>query len=1048
VTSPPWSRVAPIVEAALLCEAQTRAAFVAQACGNDAGLAREVESLLALTSEDADFLSTPALALARAVWSESPRAGQPTFAGLNQILSGALRLAVGQRVGQYRIERLVGRGGMGEVYEAEHLEHGRRVALKVLSRGFGDAMDRARFLREGQLAAAVNHPHVVYIYGSEDIAGMPAIAMELLPGGTLKERLEKEGPLAPMDAVDSILQVVSGLEAAYHAGVLHRDVKPSNCFVDADGTVKVGDFGLAIPSLELMQLTATGTIQATPQFASPEQLHGQPLDIRSDIYAVGGTLYCLLTGRPPFEDRDVAALVSRVATEVPASPCEGRPEVPQGLAAVVLQCLAKSPVHRPAGYRALAKLLAPFGSTAAIPAPMGTRAAAYAFDTFFGILLPLNVMLGTFVALERPSSVFDAKPLMATFVAVSYFAIAEGFWGSTLGKWLCGLRVVSESGAPPRFGQALLRALVFVVPAWLAAGLVTWIAGLAYSMQGRSAITTTVVIFVVRALLFVTARRANGFAGIHERASRTRTVSRPAVARHGLVPAFRPIEAPTGSRCVGPYRVVETSDSQPHGDATLGYDDRLQRTVWLRFSALEAEPVPHVRRDVRRSTRPRWLAGQRGSGLAWDAYDYVPGRSFLTVVTRAQSWDTVRGWLCDLAEEVQAGLRDGSLGGLELDRVWIGRDDRAWLLDWEASTNRLLRGTLPARQVIDLPRAERFLYRLAASALEGHLVADTHPHLRASQVRLPMAAAECLAALAEQRFTTAEDMLTAVRSAARGPAAVFRTKRAVHLSLCAVVPMLMLIIGVLTVYHVGPPFETTRARIGSVRAGEAADRAGIEPGDVIVAVEGEPIALASQLRDTIAAHPDQPITLSILRDGLPLHIRATPTRRADHGQLGIVLANETSEASRGVTWRYLWLQVMAGLIVAGVLGLLSALAVRGGIALRLMNVAIVQRNGTLASGSRTRLRAFLSWLPVMAASAAALVGHSPLLALAPQAAPVLVISSLGVPVFFPAEPSFLVVRLATITVALAVFVLAVILALMKPERGLQDRLAGTWLVPG
>ena len=132
-----------------------------------------------------------------------------------------------------------------------------------------------------------------------------------------------------------------------------------------------------------MQLTAMGTIQATPQFASPEQLRGKPLDVRSDIYAVGATLYYLLTGRPPFDDRDVMALVSRIATESPTSPREVRPEVPRALAAVVLQCLAKSPAHRPASYRALANLLEPFGSTVKTPAPLGIRFAAYAFDTFF-----------------------------------------------------------------------------------------------------------------------------------------------------------------------------------------------------------------------------------------------------------------------------------------------------------------------------------------------------------------------------------------------------------------------------------------------------------------------------------------------------------------------------------------------------------------------------------------------------------------------------------------------------------------------------------------
>ena len=258
MTAKPWSRVAPIVDAALLHDEQARAAFVAEACGNDVDLVREVESLLAHASGDADFLSTPALAMARSVWSDGPLAMLPTTEGPDGTPTDASRLAPGQRIGLYRIERLLGRGGMGEVYEAEHLEHGRRIALKVLSPGLSDAIDRARFLREGQLAAAVNHPHVVYIYGSEDIEGMPAIAMELLPGGTLKERVEKEGPLAPIEAVDAMLQVVSGLEAAHEAGVLHRDIKPSNCFVDADGTVKVGDFGLAIPALEHMPAHGDG----------------------------------------------------------------------------------------------------------------------------------------------------------------------------------------------------------------------------------------------------------------------------------------------------------------------------------------------------------------------------------------------------------------------------------------------------------------------------------------------------------------------------------------------------------------------------------------------------------------------------------------------------------------------------------------------------------------------------------------------------------------------------------------------------------------------
>ena len=145
---------------------------------------------------------------------------------------------------------------------------------------------------------------------------------------------------------------------------------------------------------------------------------------------------------------------------------------------------------------------------------------------------------------------------------------------------------------------------------------------------------------------------------------------------------------------------------------------------------------------------------------------------------------------------MHAGLRDGSLPALELDRVWIGNDGRARLLDWPAPNDHpdLADSPLP-RQAVDLPQAERFLYLVAVSALEGHVLADTHLHVRTPRVPLPMPATDCLAKLGEQRFTTSEEMLTALMSAARGSAAISRTKRAAHLSLCAIPTIFMLVGG-------------------------------------------------------------------------------------------------------------------------------------------------------------------------------------------------------------------------------------------------------------
>jgi serine/threonine protein kinase len=231
----------------------------------------------------------------------------------------------------------------------------------------------------------VNHPNVVYIFGAAEIDGTSVISMELVSGGTLKDRVQQQGPMQPADAVDAILQVIAGLEAAATVGILHRDVKPSNCFIDPRNHVKIGDFGLSISTLRRADstLTEAGTFLGTPAFAAPEQLRGEALDVRSDIYAVGATLFYLLTGRAPIEETDLVRLVARIGTEHPPSPKALQPTVPQGLGAVVLRCLAKDPAKRYATYAGLAEELRPFSSSALAPAPLPLRAVAFMLDSPF-----------------------------------------------------------------------------------------------------------------------------------------------------------------------------------------------------------------------------------------------------------------------------------------------------------------------------------------------------------------------------------------------------------------------------------------------------------------------------------------------------------------------------------------------------------------------------------------------------------------------------------------------------------------------------------------
>ena len=429
---------------------------------------------------------------------------------------GAPRLVDGQLWGAYRVIRLLGRGGMGEVYEAEQLETGRRLALKVLRDTLRGDEDRARFLREGQLAASISHAHTVYIFGSEEVGGAPAITMELLSGGTLKDRVTAEGPMPPSAAVSAVLDIIGGLDAAQAAGILHRDVKPSNCFVDADGDVKVGDFGLSISTLsrDVRHELGTTGFEGTPQFAAPEQLRGEPLDVRADIYAVGATLYYLLTGRPPLDAPDYRALVSKVASEKPLSPRVLRRDIPRGLAAVVLRSLAKAPAGRPQSYAELADLLRPYQSARDVAAPLGTRLIAWIADSAIVSVMvwllassawTLGVTLESAALLLRLSA-------WSWLASVIYYLVLEGGWGASLGKRLMGLRVTAQTPSESnarwwlRVGQ---RTVVFHVPTviyFMGAARGPTVSGLVY----------TALSLLLTILLFSTARRGNGWTGVHE----------------------------------------------------------------------------------------------------------------------------------------------------------------------------------------------------------------------------------------------------------------------------------------------------------------------------------------------------------------------------------------------------------------------------------------------------------------------------------------------------------------------------------------------------
>lgn len=268
-----------------------------------------------------------------------------------------------RQFGQYRLLAPIGRGGMGEVFLAEHRLLKRPCALKVIrAESRGNALALARFGREARSLARMSHPNSVAIYDYGHAAdGSFYLAMEYVRGLTFDQLVERHGPLPPGRAIALLRQACGALAEAHLQGMIHRDVKPSNLMVAAPvgrfDVVKLLDFGLV--RLDDTLASRSGGTRGTPMFMAPEQAAGTPrLDGRADLYALGGTAYYLLTGRPPFDPPSAAAALIAHRLHAVEPPSRFRPEIPADLEALVLRCLAKRPEDRPADATALDRALA------------------------------------------------------------------------------------------------------------------------------------------------------------------------------------------------------------------------------------------------------------------------------------------------------------------------------------------------------------------------------------------------------------------------------------------------------------------------------------------------------------------------------------------------------------------------------------------------------------------------------------------------------------------------------------------------------------------
>jgi uncharacterized RDD family membrane protein YckC len=377
--------------------------------------------------------------------------------------SGADDSSIGIELDHFSLERRLGQGGMGTVYLARDRSLDRRVAVKMLREDLSaGAGHEERFLREARAQARLTHPNVVQIYfighrpkRSDGHGGALYFAMELVEGGSLDATIERGEKLAPEDARQAMIEVARGLRAAQKAGIIHRDVKPSNLLRDANGFIKIADFGLAKPLAQGgdLAITQEGAMIGSPAYMAPEQARGETLDARCDMYSLGATFYHLVVGEPVFHGHTPLSIISKHLAE-PVPPIESRaPEVPKRLAAVIERLLAKDREKRYRDYDALLEAL-----EAAAP-----RAVEYAGFWARGAAVLLDFMLAAVVIalIGWPGMVLH----------LLHVTLGHAYFGQTVAKHLLHMRVTRVDGRRLGLLRSTARTLVAL---WLCMVLAAW----------------------------------------------------------------------------------------------------------------------------------------------------------------------------------------------------------------------------------------------------------------------------------------------------------------------------------------------------------------------------------------------------------------------------------------------------------------------------------------------------------------------------------------------------------------------------------------------
>jgi len=915
-----------------------------------------------------------------------------------------------EAVGPYRLLRRLGGGGMGTVYEATDAISGRRVALKLVHPGYAasrDAIDR--FRQEGELASKLAHPRCVFVLAAGADAGRPFIVMELMTGSTLDDLVKENGPLPPTQALRKILDVIDGLQEAHQLGLVHRDVKPSNCFLEADGRVKIGDFGLAKSLAQQAHLTRTGTFLGTPLYAAPEQIKMEKVDAQSDVYSVAATLYFLLTGRAPFQTGDSMATMARIVADDPPSMRTLQPKLPKALDKVVLRGLERDRKRRWRSLDEFHRALRPFLPAQPSVGGVGLRLVAYLLDALllgavgfgWGLLLAIGMALLTSSALLGPVPALLLTQVLGALPNLVYFGVLEGLWGQSLGKRVLRLRVGTiASGQPPGIGRTMLRAgilyLLFNLGNLVLLALLPLLVDMRPAPQQQTfhlekatqeQIRQAGVIFlaagswfyIALALLVSTMRKRNGYRGLHEFLSGTRTyrLRRPQIKKRRVLtaPDFHlDLTQPAGlPEQVGPYRIRGALRWTPQEQTLLGDDVELGRAVWIWVRPETERPLSEAERIIDRTTRVRWVSCGALPGQQWEAFLAPAGCPLpaLVAVGRRLTWGEFHGVLEDLTEELRVSCAEGSLpDALVANQVWVGRDGRMQLLGVPfgpaANPDQPITAGALIDRPADQPRGLRFIHEVSLVALTGRTPPAGLPPPRI-EAPLPLYAARLLNRLLPQPARSA--------TAVRGERAVKKQQ-----------------------------------------ADERYDRIEQFQADLLAA-QTEPAEVTRQMRGKHLVWHALFAWLGLTICGL-LAVVVMQSREESFGQEpGVVMG-------------------LLGLAVGVVSFFLPVCWLRGGLSFVMSGIAVVRADGRRASRLRCLWRALLAWTLF-----AVIVGLMVLVEAGIVMAATL-ISGLDL-----TASGFGTWPLIQIGVAVAFFAGFVMLLLRNPARAPHDFVAGTYLVP-